>query len=129
MRSRRNTLVHLLALLALAMLIVRGAGGHLHFCFDGSEPPVSMHTLDTEAHHEAGSSHDDQDVQLPSATLGKQTSQLDDSALLFAFFVGFLITASLVSFSRERRYRPPAVIALLIPLPPLRGPPSAFNTF
>lgn len=124
MRLRRNTDLQVLILIALAMFVVRSAGGHLHLCFDGDEPPISVHTLETQSHHEPGSTHVDQDVELPTATLAKHLGQADDSLLLAAFFVGLLLALPSATVSGERRHRAPLLQSLFVPLPPLRGPPA-----
>jgi hypothetical protein len=118
-------MVRLILLLCLTLLVTRIVGSHLHFCFDGLEPPVSIHTIDTEEHHETDTVHDDQDVQLPSATLVKQSGSTDDAMFLLAVFACVLLglIPALVPIprsARRPRFRPAFVL-----LPPSCGPPAA----
>jgi hypothetical protein len=54
------------------------AHGHVHYCFDGQEPPAAVHLVDS-SHHEhelpghdpSGTEHDDLDVDLPNQALAK----------------------------------------------------------
>lgn len=125
MRLDRRTLARLILLLCVALVVTRVAGNHLHLCFDGSEPPVSFHTMDVESHHaDEDLGHNDQDVDLPSATLAKIASFLLDFALLGAVFL------SLVQLLTPQRVRPellerdPEHSILHFLRPPLRGPPA-----
>jgi len=49
---------------ALAFLFVSNSGTHLHVCFDGQEPPISVHVLDgdhADLHHD-DAAHDELDI-------------------------------------------------------------------
>lgn len=109
----------------VALLITRVAGNHLHLCFDGSEPPVSFHTMDMPDHHgDEEFEHDDKDIGLPQMTLAKLVSFLLDFAVVGALLTGLL---ELVT---QQRIRPEFLVrdlehAILHFLrPPLRGPPE-----
>jgi hypothetical protein len=54
------------------------AHSHVHYCFDGSEPPAAVHIADSTVHHheapghsEDGTDHDDLDVDVPNQALAK----------------------------------------------------------
>lgn len=117
----------LTVLLCAVIVVLRVGGAHLHLCFDGSEPPVSLHTTDSGVHHgDAAASvpHSDQDISLGAEALVKKSSAaLDLAALTFAFaLLLFLLPRSrhlLPDFLAPPR-RSPARHRLR---PPLRGPP------
>jgi hypothetical protein len=56
---------------------VTNAHGHIHYCFDGQEPPAAVHLTDSADHehelpgHDASGDHDDLDVDLPNQALAK----------------------------------------------------------
>ena len=124
MRLNRRNLIQWIVLLAVTLLVTRIAGNHLHLCFDGNEPPVSFHASDSEEHHEADTSHNDQDVELPSATFAKASPYMFDAVLLFAALVclGLLPRSQRAPFIPLRLRLAYASIRLL--RPPLRGPPA-----
>ena len=117
----------LTVLLCVAVVALRIGGSHLHLCFDGGEPPLSLHLADSGQHHGDGAAtapHTDQDVSIGSEALVKKNSAvLDFTALAFAF--------TLFLFFLPRLRDPPP--GFLVPLrlspartrlrPPLRGPP------
>jgi hypothetical protein len=122
---RRNAGLLMLVLCGI-LLSTRMMGDHLHLCFDGQEPAVSLHGDDGGLHHEHvadGGAHNDRDVDLPTAASAKGKS-LDSSAsaLLAAVASAVLVpqvrtswtrvssSESFQSFTRHLR-------------PPLRGPP------
>jgi hypothetical protein len=123
MRIRRP-FVLILALLAFAF--GRLTGAHLHLCFDGSEPPLTLHTADS-AHvdHHAGDSHhhDDLDVE-PIGDLLAKSAQL---VMLAVFAAAILLLAllappwRLATVDRES-LRPPHPPPRFL-RPPLRAPP------
>ena len=117
----------LMVLLCAAVIVLRIGGTHLHLCFDGSEPPVSLHLSDSGMHHgeEAASApHADQDVSIDAEALVKKSSAAFDlTALAFVF-------ALLLFFLPRSRnplpafFAPPRLSPARIRLrPPLRGPP------
>jgi len=120
--SRIRLVVTLVA--CIAFLSLRLVGDHLHFCFDGSEPLVSVHGDDGEMHHaELGvnAPHDDVNVDLMSAVLKGASELLLPVALLATLL---LLILPLV---RLRQIQFPIVLIPDFRLhhlrPPLRGPP------
>lgn len=108
----------------IAFLTVRLLCDHLHFCFDGSEPFVTVHGDDGDIHHaEAGlvTPHEDVDVDLMSAVFKSASNVLVPLALLGALLLLILPQVRI----RRIEFAP-----LLLPdsrfqhlRPPLRGPP------
>jgi hypothetical protein len=53
------------------------AHGHIHYCFDGREPPAAVHLVDGTDHdheipgHDATGDHEDLDLDLPNQALAK----------------------------------------------------------
>lgn len=79
------------AFVALALwLLSSWAGAHGHFCFDGQEPPVSvhMHALSDHPEHHADEDHQDADVDWAQSAIAK-LSKLELGAILFAVVVLF----------------------------------------
>ena len=67
-----------LAGFALLFAGLTNAHSHVHYCFDGSEPPAAVHLADSSAHHheaagqpDDGIEHDDLDVDVPNQALAK----------------------------------------------------------
>ena len=115
-----------MAILSIAILAMPLGGAHLHLCFDGGEPPASLHATDDGVHHSAKATpiHHDVDVQLANTALGKKVSDSSDGpALLAAAFIVLplpSIEAVVVPQQRIDSFVPVAAVRLL---PPLRGPP------
>ncbi len=64
----RHANSRLLAVLCALLLLVRVDGAHLHLCLDGAEPPLSLHAVDMQLHHEgevASVPHFDVDLPFP----------------------------------------------------------------
>jgi hypothetical protein len=70
------------------------AHAHVHYCFDGQEPPATVHLVDATDHdhdHEPpgvrldGAEHDDLDVDVPNQALTKSV-KYDSPAIASAFF-------------------------------------------
>jgi hypothetical protein len=75
MVSKRWTWVAGFALLFAGLT---NAHSHVHYCFDGSEPPATVHLVDSAAHHHDAPGHsdddvehDDLDVDVPNQALAK----------------------------------------------------------
>jgi hypothetical protein len=113
-----------LACLALVIwLITSWSGAHGHLCFDGQEPPISvhMHTLGEHTDHAIDEQHVDADIDLSQPLLAKLTKidlpLLLAAALLFA--VLFEKTSFVVShYSHAYSSRRAGL------RPPLRAPPA-----
>jgi hypothetical protein len=115
----------LLLTLLVAALLVRFSGVHLHLCYDGQEPPASLHVADAGLHddHDTGPvEHRDVDVQLESGFLKSWKLGVDLPAILD--------TRALAPIIRETAWR---VVARTDPpsprawhdfaRPPQRAPP------
>lgn len=119
----------LLILLCIGIVLMRVGGAHLHYCFDGGEPPVTLH-IDGHAgsHHMkdglSSDGHEDMDVSVGVDALVKKVPTLFDFLGLIgalAFFLHLLPRVQTVvpsfdlvlPFSARRAYL----------RPPLRGPP------
>ena len=112
------------------------AHAHVHYCFDGQEPPATVHLSDGPGHeherpghashddaaqHDDAADHEDLDLDLPNQALAKVVKH-DQLAL-----------APLLGWSNVIESRPTATVAQSVaappaeaPLyvrPPLRGPP------
>ena len=66
-----------LAAFALLFAGLTNAHSHVHYCFDGQEPPASVHLVDGTDHehelpgHSDGAEHDDLDLDVPNQALAK----------------------------------------------------------
>jgi hypothetical protein len=63
---------------ALLFAGITNAHSHVHYCFDGQEPPAAVHISDgadhhheTLGHHDDGTKHDDLDVDVQTQALAK----------------------------------------------------------
>ena len=116
----------LLTLLCVMLLVVRVGGMHLHFCFDGGEPRVSLHGFDGELHHfgpNAAPVHQDVDVSLAGDALGKPDKVKFDLPI---FLIGALALLQLLlpKVVPGTTAVPRFILAVRVFLrPPLRGPP------
>jgi hypothetical protein len=74
MVSKRWTWLSALALLFAGLT---NAHSHVHYCFDGQEPPASVHLVDGMEHdhelpgHDGAGEHDDLDLDVPNQALAK----------------------------------------------------------
>lgn len=126
-RLRFNPL--LLWTVVLAVLAVRMSDTHLHLCFDGQEPPTSVHFADASVHHDEehddGSTHADKDINPFIGTIVKSD---DDTQPLFAVIVSTLLTIDLLPPDHGvpplDRETPLATDPPFYLRPPLRGPPA-----
>ena len=98
-------------------------GVHGHFCFDGQEPPVSVH-VHMDAHsphdHHPDEVHQDADVDLLQLVIAK-ISKIELGFLLL------MVVSLLIATHRQRVFIP--LYSRLVPStcpfahPPLRAPP------
>lgn len=117
-----------LAFVALAVICLPVNGEHLHLCFDGSEPPVSLHVQLDGGGHPAGEGlqqmHHDADVTLDREAASKKGRASFDLLPLLsaAIAVRMPITTPVWVARDESAIR----LATLDPnrLPPQRGPPA-----
>lgn len=112
------------AFIALALwLLSNWAGAHGHFCFDGKEPPISVHMhLDGhEAHdHHPDEAHQDADIELTQSVLAK-LSKIDLGLILFAALALALLILPTALFIGAYRAFYPRIALHWRPL--LRAPP------
>ena len=126
--TRPTTARHLcIILLCSVLLIMRVGGTHWHLCFDGQEPPVSIHMVDGAVEHSVSSvegQHHDQNVDIGWASLVKHGSADFDLPLLL--LTVFLLWAVIPRLAVTRARKAPARLwsDLSLLLPPLRGPPA-----
>lgn len=125
----------LLALACLTLLFTQMGGAHLHLCFDGQEPPASLHLSDAnhhddhhgghhDRHHAAGETpHSDLDVPLANDVLSKPVKPILDLSLILLA----VLWLGALSFTRDRIPPPDPTrlraFSTFLLLPPLRGPP------
>ena len=126
-RAARSNVV-LLTLLCVTILLARVGGAHLHLCFDGSEPPASLHfnEVDHQAEHHTDAEHDDLDISAVGDVVTKSgLSSLDLPALLLVV----LLLSLLTTLYKPAHTRPAHAFAASPPflLPPSRGPPLHFS--
>ena len=116
-------LSHQLAFLAFAFwLLGNWLGAHGHFCFDGQEPPVSvhMHMLGDHPDHHDDELHQDDDMDLLQYAIAKLT-KLDQGLVLLAVVALLLVLRPRpVPISR---YTPFIPSCIAFTRPPLRAPP------
>jgi hypothetical protein len=120
----RNILRHkTLAFAALAIWLLLGwSGAHGHLCFDGQEPPMSVHMdmLGEHPEHHADEQHLDADMEMDQLALAKLV-KFDLPVLLATLFLLVILCQQPAIFMStcSRHY-----IRHLIGLrPPLRAPP------
>ena len=126
---RHSTFAALLWLLAVALLPVRMANAHLHFCLDGQTQPVSLHVQDIATHvggeHVDEEGHNDRDIDVSTSLLTSKSAGGSDVAPLALLHV--YVLATLLPLER------PAFSHFDVPVaehtsaftlrPPVRGPP------
>ena len=119
----------LLILLCIGIVMMRVGGAHLHYCFDGSEPPVGLH-IDGHAggHHvngdESASEHADMDVKTGVDALIKKNPTPFD-------VLGLIAMRNALGRLSPRMQVVAHSFDLVLPFsaqrahfrPPLRGPP------
>lgn len=118
----------LLWAVVLAVLTVRASDTHLHLCFDGQEPPTTVHFADASVHHDeahGGENHADKDLDPFVGLLLKHGATDSDLALPTCVLAAVLL---LPPVSNTVPPAPDSLPADLGPSfhwrPPLRGPPA-----
>ncbi|HUQ52578.1 MAG TPA: hypothetical protein VM692_10175 [Gammaproteobacteria bacterium] len=103
------------------------AHGHIHFCFDGKEPPAAVHLTDSSDHdhelpgHDASGDHDDLDVDLPNQALAKACKHdLAVIAPVLVWTAGFVTPSTTTPIAADPA---PPVPDTLYYRPPSRAPP------
>ncbi len=117
-------------LLSGVLLLLQVSGAHLHLCFDGQEPPVSLHVLDSGPEHFPGaaySQHQDEELESGLASLLKKSfSDLGPPVASATFVLNDASTSqSLLKIRWDERPVPYSITRLL---PPSRGPPATTLT-
>lgn len=113
------------AFVALTLwLLASLSGAHGHLCFDGQEPPVSIHmdVLGEHTNHAADEQHVDADVDLLSQPLLAKLTKIDLPLLLAAALllaVLFEKTSFIVSNYSHTYFSRPAGLRPLLRAPPL----------
>jgi hypothetical protein len=116
----------IVVLTLLAFVFARLAGAHLHLCFDGSEPPLTVHMADSgEIGHHAGAAqtHEDVDVDPIDDVVAKSAVKVDLPVLAFMLAGIVLLLTPLRSLPHAWRkipapYSPPRYIRPLLRAPP-----------
>lgn len=117
---------HQFAFIALFLWLLGNCIGlHGHFCFDGQEPPVSVH-MHVDGHsphdHHPGEEHLDADVELLQLVIAK-VGKIDVGAILLAVLSLLPIFRTRHSPATRYLFFPPASPPHTRPL--LRAPPLA----
>ena len=116
-----------LAGFALLFAGLTNAHSHVHYCFDGSEPPAAVHLVDSTAHHhdapghsDDGIEHDDLDVDVPNQALTKPVKHDLPAIPVLAFAIPLdALPGGTLADSVDTPPHPPPRYAL----PQLRAPP------
>jgi hypothetical protein len=103
------------------------AHGHVHYCFDGKEPPAAVHLVDSTDHdheipgHDSTGDHDDLDLDIPNQALAK-ACKYDAPAMapLLTWAVDVEVAATETDVVIPVEPHPPDPHHYR---PPLRGPP------
>jgi hypothetical protein len=126
LRSRFARL--LLWTVVLAVLTVRASDTHLHFCYDGQEPPTTVHFADASVHddeHHGGEDHADKDFDPFVGLLLKQGGSDADLALpTYVVAAILLLPPATVIVPVASDSLPPHASPPFYLRPPLRGPPA-----
>ena len=115
----------LIAMLCIAVIVLRVGGNHLHLCFDGDEPPVSLHVADSGIQHaeEPAGDHSDREITPGADVLVKKSSDSVD-ALTLALLCALLLFVASRGSAPPTPWRDPVSLSSRSRLrPPLRGPP------
>jgi hypothetical protein len=126
LRSRSARL--LLWAVLLAVFTVRASDTHLHLCFDGLEPPTTVHFADASVHddeHRDGETHADRDFDpLAGALLKHGGSDADPALPTYALATVLLLPPPGTIVPAAASSLPADTGSPLHLRPPLRGPPA-----
>ncbi len=116
-----------LAAVAVLFAGLTNAHSHVHYCFDGQEPPASVHLVDgpehdheLPGHHDGAEEHDDLDVDVPNQALAKAVKYDLPAIALHVLAIAFEPSAP--SALADRIATPKAQRSRYAHPPP-RGPP------
>lgn len=108
----------------LSLLFVSSIGTHLHVCFDGQEPPLSVHVLDVDHIdlHGNDAAHDDLDID-PLGKAPPKPFHSDLPVLALAMMFWILLWRSAAAVPAPLRYLSFPRSLPRYWRPPLRAPP------
>ena len=107
----------------LIFLLAGALGVHVHLCFDGSEPPASVHAGGSERlDHHVGGEHHDVDVE-PVGELLAKSGKLDLPVLALVAALLLLLLPRATTGVAHFSSRPAVPIPPRRWRPPLRAPP------
>ena len=116
-----------LAGFALLFAGITNAHSHVHYCFDGQEPPAAVHLVEsadhhheTLGHHDDGTEHDDLDVDVQNQALAKVVKYDLPAVPVLAWSITL---ESLTGDTLEARVDTPPHPHPRYALPQLRAPP------
>lgn len=119
-KSSTTALVYLLLFVLLALRI---GGAVSHYCFDGLEPPVSIHFDNLSGHveHADDVGHTDVEKQVLADNLLSKIFEVDSMLVILALIVVMLFPlGNAQSYSQLALYHPSRAKNFQ---PPLRAPP------
>ena len=115
-------------LTAVAVLFagLTNAHSHVHYCFDGQEPPAAVHLVDSTDHahevpgHHDDGEHDDLDLDVPNQALAKACKHDLPAITVQVWTLAFTVTpaGALADAADAPPTAPPRYLH-----PPLRAPP------
>lgn len=116
-----------LILLVVALLGVRLGGAHVHLCFDGSEPPASVHYEDDVGSHHgepgAPGNPGDVDISLAGELILKASKPSLDLPVALLGALILWLPIRVLAWRDPAPRRAPVPLPLRLRLPPARGPP------
>lgn len=112
-------------ILLLVLLSLRIGGAVSHYCFDGLEPPVTIHFDNLNGHvdHEAESGHTDVEKQVSSDNLLGKIFEFESMLAIVAMFLTALLSQSSGQDYYHRVVQQTSNLQKF--RPPLRAPPLA----
>jgi hypothetical protein len=127
----------LLTAIAVLFAGLSNAHAHVHYCFDGQEPPAAVHFTDGTDHsherrgdghhedhaaHDTHDEHDDLDLDLPNQALAKAAKH--DMPALAPTLCWAAVIARMPGTALTRQTDVPPAPHPRYTHPPLRGPPA-----
>ncbi|MBL4582518.1 MAG: hypothetical protein JKY29_11915 [Gammaproteobacteria bacterium] len=123
--EQKNTTTTIVYLLLFVLLALRMGGAVSHYCFDGQEPPVSIHFDNLSGHveHTEEAGHTDTEKQVLSDNLVSKIFDIDSLLIIVSLFL--LCLLPLPKAQARYQYVDRKISSLKNYLPPLRAPPLA----
>ena len=127
MRSLAPVARYVLWLLCAVIVVTRVSGAHVHLCFDGTEPLVSVHAeegrLDFD-HERSRRGHSDLEVSLSANTLVNKAFIAGTLPVAVSITIVCLLCGAFAASKIGRPRSSPVPLSWSFLLrPPLRGPP------